>query len=108
HRSVLFTAAALTRTSTWPGPGDGTGTSSRNCNAPGPPNRDSTAADMTSTQPPTLTCEASLKVGIQACEVKGVMTMDRNTETGQRLTPGAQQILDVASELFYWRGIHAV
>jgi AcrR family transcriptional regulator len=33
-----------------------------------------------------------------------------NTDTGpkQPLTPGAQRILDVASELFYWRGIHAV
>lgn len=26
----------------------------------------------------------------------------------ERLTPGAQRILDVASELFYWRGINAV
>lgn len=33
-----------------------------------------------------------------------------STDTGpeQPLTPGAQRILDVASELFYWRGIHAV
>jgi AcrR family transcriptional regulator len=26
----------------------------------------------------------------------------------ERLTPGAQRILDVASDLFYWRGINAV
>ena len=32
-------------------------------------------------------------------------TMD---EQHPPLTPGAQRILDVASELFYWRGIHAV
>ncbi|MFD2421804.1 TetR/AcrR family transcriptional regulator [Amycolatopsis pigmentata] len=32
-----------------------------------------------------------------------------STDTGpeQPLTPGAQRILDVASELFYWHGIHA-
>lgn len=36
--------------------------------------------------------------------------MNTNAATGpeQRLTPGARRILDVASELFYWRGIHAV
>lgn len=36
------------------------------------------------------------------------MTADTFTGPGKRLTPGAQRILDVASELFYWRGIHAV
>ncbi|MGH3312574.1 MAG: TetR/AcrR family transcriptional regulator [Streptomyces sp.] len=40
------------------------------------------------------------------------MTADKTIETvaGQNdvLTPGARRILDVASELFYWRGIHAV
>lgn len=30
------------------------------------------------------------------------------TAQEQHLTPGAQRILDVASELFYWRGIHTV
>lgn len=36
------------------------------------------------------------------------MTADTVAGRGKRLTPGAQRILDVASELFYWRGIHAV
>lgn len=36
------------------------------------------------------------------------MTAKTVAGRGERLTPGAQRILDVASELFYWRGIHAV
>lgn len=36
------------------------------------------------------------------------MTTKAVAGRGERLTPGAQRILDVASELFYWRGIHAV
>ncbi len=36
------------------------------------------------------------------------MTAKTVAGRGKRLTPGAQRILDVASELFYWRGIHAV
>ncbi|MDQ4033103.1 MAG: TetR/AcrR family transcriptional regulator [Actinomycetota bacterium] len=36
------------------------------------------------------------------------MTAETATGRSKRLTPGAQRILDVASELFYWRGIHAV
>lgn len=34
--------------------------------------------------------------------------MNTDTTPEQPLTPGAQRILDVASELFYWHGIHAV
>ncbi|SDK36204.1 transcriptional regulator, TetR family [Actinopolyspora mzabensis] len=34
--------------------------------------------------------------------------MSTGTHSEQSLTPGAQRILDVASELFYWRGINAV
>jgi AcrR family transcriptional regulator len=34
--------------------------------------------------------------------------MDAEIDHEPRLTPGAQRILDVASELFYSRGIHAV
>lgn len=34
------------------------------------------------------------------------MSADATTQQ-EHLTPGAQRILDVASELFYWRGIHA-
>ena len=30
------------------------------------------------------------------------------TSEGGRLTPSARRILDVAAQLFYWRGIHAV
>jgi AcrR family transcriptional regulator len=37
-----------------------------------------------------------------------MMTAETATGRSKRLTPGAQRILDVASELFYWRGIHAV
>jgi AcrR family transcriptional regulator len=36
------------------------------------------------------------------------VTADTVAGPDKRLTPGAQRILDVASELFYWRGIHAV
>lgn len=36
------------------------------------------------------------------------MTPDAGTAPEERLTPGARRILDVASELFYRRGIHAV
>jgi AcrR family transcriptional regulator len=36
--------------------------------------------------------------------MSGVRSHDDGEE---RLTPGAQRILDVASELFYWRGINA-
>ncbi|GAB3549330.1 AcrR family transcriptional regulator [Actinopolyspora lacussalsi] len=34
--------------------------------------------------------------------------MSTGTHSEQSLTPGARRILDVASELFYWRGINAV
>lgn len=34
--------------------------------------------------------------------------MSDQTDQEPRLTVGAQRILDVASQLFYWRGIHAV
>jgi AcrR family transcriptional regulator len=38
-----------------------------------------------------------------------MMSDERSDDDGEeRLTPGAQRILDVASELFYWRGINAV
>jgi AcrR family transcriptional regulator len=38
-----------------------------------------------------------------------MMSDVRSDDDGEeRLTPGAQRILDVASELFYWRGINAV
>ena len=37
------------------------------------------------------------------------MSGGRSQDDGEeRLTPGAQRILDVASDLFYWRGINAV
>jgi AcrR family transcriptional regulator len=36
------------------------------------------------------------------------MPTSADSHDDQRLTPGAQRILDVASELFYSRGIHAV
>ena len=36
------------------------------------------------------------------------MSTETGSTPGERLTPGARRILDVASELFYWRGIHAV
>ncbi|MGH3981978.1 MAG: TetR/AcrR family transcriptional regulator [Pseudonocardiaceae bacterium] len=36
------------------------------------------------------------------------MTADTFAGRGKRLTPSARRILEVASELFYWRGIHAV
>lgn len=34
--------------------------------------------------------------------------MDIGSSPDEQLTPGARRILEVASELFYWRGIHAV
>ncbi len=34
--------------------------------------------------------------------------MDTDVGSDPQLTPGARRILEVASELFYWRGIHAV
>ncbi|TQN31683.1 TetR family transcriptional regulator [Haloactinospora alba] len=34
--------------------------------------------------------------------------MDTDSSPDEQLTPGARRILEVASELFYWRGIHAV
>lgn len=34
--------------------------------------------------------------------------VDIDADPDQQLTPGARRILEVASELFYWRGIHAV
>lgn len=34
--------------------------------------------------------------------------MDIDVGSDLQMTPGARRILDVASELFYWRGIHAV
>lgn len=34
--------------------------------------------------------------------------MSAETDPQPQLTAGAQRILDVAAELFYWRGIHAV
>jgi AcrR family transcriptional regulator len=37
--------------------------------------------------------------------MSGARSQDDDEE---RLTPGAQRILDVASDLFYWRGINAV
>jgi AcrR family transcriptional regulator len=38
-----------------------------------------------------------------------MMSGGRSQDDGEeRLTPGAQRILDVASDLFYWRGINAV
>lgn len=36
------------------------------------------------------------------------MHTDTNLDPDQHLTAGARRILEVASELFYWRGIHAV
>ncbi|MBP2368271.1 TetR/AcrR family transcriptional regulator [Pseudonocardia parietis] len=36
------------------------------------------------------------------------MSGDTDVGADPKLTPGARRILEVASELFYWRGIHAV
>lgn len=36
------------------------------------------------------------------------MTAESADGRCERLTPGARRILEVASELFYWRGIHAI
>ncbi len=36
------------------------------------------------------------------------MHVDIDRAPEEQLTPGARRILEVASELFYWRGIHAV